>query len=84
MMTPWAEMPALPRRIAAKCRHILMGLDPSFECEIRPQGLVFRYDASCLAVKLIPELAAGKFPPFLLRIRISKARRHHPVHFRPK
>lgn len=82
--TPWVDIPALPDRLAAKIRHFLMGLDRSFECEIHATGLRFRYDARCLGVKIIPELAEGRFPPFLLRLRVSRGRPSNPVHFRPK
>lgn len=80
--TPWIDFPKIEDRKAAKIRHFLMRLDKSFECEIHPEGLRFRFAERSFATIIAPELAEGVFPHFLLKMRVSRARGSHPVHFR--
>jgi hypothetical protein len=81
--TPWIDFPNIEDRKAAKIRHFLMRLDRSFECEIHPEGLRFRFAERSFATIIAPELKEGVFSHFLLKMRVSRARRSNPVHFKP-
>lgn len=71
-MTPWIDFPDLPERQLDKIKDALWRLDDSIVIRIQGGKVSFAYDLTSLAVRMIPELAEGKFPEFLLKQTSAK------------
>lgn len=65
--TPWIPLPDLPERQLDKIKQALWKLDESIVYRITAEEVAFQYALDSLAVKVIPELAEGRFPEFLIK-----------------